>query len=356
MRNLEAIVCVAVVSFCISGCAVDAGGNGDNVPHAASQAINGQGGDSFRVGVTANSAGGSCIANDDSGARCNLRGAFNAAAHAQSPVTIDLLADSTVEEGEIDLPEPACGASYHVIVRGVENEPPKAIAGFGTSRFIRVPAGVTLDLVNVNISGFAASDEGGTILNYGTVNLSGATISESQVACDGVGAMNAEVSCGGGAISNHGTMTVGSGTRIEKNRVVATASTAAVTIATAIGGGIVSDGILTIEAGALFALNSAQATATSGAHGMPSGATASAFGGAIFNAGGKLAATAQDQSCSFFANTTWASASALEWAHPMSESRGGAIASVGGTFEVDPQACLFKGNAADVDFDVYSAP
>jgi hypothetical protein len=365
MRALSSIASFVVASVCVSGCSLDAGGTGSEAPRATTdQAMTGgrnettkrQNGDFFRVDLTANSAGGTCQVNTDSGGRCNLRAALAAAPRAQSPVTIELAIDSTIDFEEIVLEAPTTDSGYEVTIRSADAANPQNIIGFGSSRLFQVPAGVTLDMHDVYITGFAATGEGGAIVNHGTVHLHKVTLFDNRATCDGTGALQSEASCAGGAVANYGDLLVGSGTRFESNKVLATAMIAASPTSTAAGGAIVSYGNLVIDGAAVFALNYVTANAWPGEHPVTGVVTTNALGGAVYNAGGTMLVTGSNQSCNFFANQAWALATDLGGAAAVTNSRGGAIASVGGMLQVATGACEFKANGADQDSDIYYAP
>jgi hypothetical protein len=364
MRTRESVVSFFFASVCVSGCAVDVVGTGSEAPSATDQTMSQttptspkkQKGDYFRVDLSANSADGSCVPNGDSFGRCNLRGALAAAAHAESPVTIDLAVDSTIDAEPIVLAAPATDAGYEVIIRTPDTEPAKAITGFAASRFIEVPAGVLLDLHNVHISGFAAVGEGGAILNRGAVHLHQVTLFDNRVTCEAVGGLQAVVLCGGGAVANYGSLLVTDGTRIESNRVLATAMVAAFPTATAVGGAVVSYGNFVIDGDAVLAGNFVMADAWPGVHPVTGTVTANALGGAVYNAGGTMLVIGADQRCSFYSNRAIAQASGLHGEDTVMSSLGGAIASVGGMLEIGSSACGFSANSADQDADVYNAP
>jgi hypothetical protein len=364
MKTVEPIVSFAIALVCASGCTVDvpiSGVGSDESPSTASQATVGSTakktpGDFIRVDLAYNSAGGTCVVNGDSGGRCNLRGALAAAPRAESPVTIELAIDSTMDGDEYVMEAPLSDAGYEVVIRPACDAPAKAITGLGTSRFIQVPAGALLDLHDVTISGFAAKDEGGAILNYGTANLHGVTLSDNQVSCQSTGATREIVSCSGGAVANHGSMLIGAGTRFESNKVTATATVPTSPTATAMGGAIASDGNLVIDGAAVFALNYASGNADPGVEPVIGMISVTGLGGAVYNARGTVLVTGADQRCNFFANQAWAITPALDGVTVVSRSAGGAIASVGGMLEIASGACAFKGNGADMDADVHYEP
>jgi hypothetical protein len=363
MRASSSLVGLVFASVFVGACAVDATGASEQGAGTTDQAMS-EGNrtpeqrpapDFYRVDLVANSAGGTCFKNEDSGGRCNLRAALLAASLADGPTTIELAVDSTIDEGPIELAAPAPGKSYEVTIRSPEGEEPKAITGFAWSRFINVPSGVSLDLHNVVISGFAATDEGGAILNHGTVHLHKVTLFDNRTVCEGTGALQAFAPCGGGAVANYGSLLVNDGTRFESNRVLATAMIAAFPTATAVGGAVANYGNLVIDGQAVFAINFVSADAWPGDHPVTGMATANAFGGAVFNGGGTVLVKGVDQGCNFFGNQAWALASGLYGADTVTKSRGGAIASIGGMLEIGSGACQFKANGADEDSDVYNA-
>jgi hypothetical protein len=363
MKTLGSIVSFASALVCAAGCTVDVplSGVSTDSPGTTSQATVGSTmrktpGSVIRVDLAYNSAGGTCVVNGDSGGRCNLRGALAAAPRAEGPVTIELATDSTMDTDEYVMEAPLSDAGYEVVIRSTEDAPAKAIAGFGTSRFIQVPAGVLLDLHDVIISGFAAKDEGGAILNYGTLHLHNVTLSDNQTSCQSTGATREIVSCRGGAVANHGSMLIGAGTRFESNKVVATATVPTSPTATAVGGAVVSDGNLVIDGAAVFALNYVAANAEPGVEPVIGMMSVTALGGAVYNSGGTLLVTGSDQRCNFFANQAWAITPGLDGVTVVAISQGGAIASVGGMLEIASGACAFKGNGADEDADVHYLP
>jgi len=363
--RLESIVSSAALSLVVSGCAMDVAAPGNQNPQGTDQVISGaespdprrQVGDMFWVDLSANSADGTCVANADPGGRCNLRGALAAAPRANSPVTIVLSVDSTIDFDEIVLEAPAKHCGYEITIRVPIGDDPKAITGFGTSRFIRVPEGVTLNLNDVVITGFAAGDEGGAILNRGTVTLNNMTLFDNRTVCEGTGGLQAVALCGGGAVANYGSLLVTGGTRLEGNRVLSKATTAAFPTATAVGGAIVSYGNLVIDGAAVFTLNFLMADASPGVHPMTGTATAIALGGAVYNSGGTMLVKGSNQSCSFVTNNAWAQPSGgLNCGDVVANSRGGAIASIGGMLQIGTGACEMTNNGADQDPDVYYAP
>jgi hypothetical protein len=363
MKTLGSIVSFAIFSVFAAGCVanVTSGIGNEDEPGTSAQATTGSTkkehtGDYFRVDLSANSADGSCVANGDSGGRCNLRRALAAAPRAESPVTIELTVDSTIDMEEIVLQAPVSDSGYEVVIRSSGAGPAKTITGFGASRFIHVPARVMLDMHDVVISGFAAVGEGGAILNYGTVHLHGVTLSDNQATCESSGATREIVSCSGGAAANHGNMLVGSGTRFESNKVIAKATTASSPTATAVGGAIVSYDNLVIDGAAVFALNYVSANAEPGVDPVTGMIAVTALGGAIYNSGGTLLVTGSDQRCNFFANQAWAIDPDLAGVTVVADSRGGAIGSVGGMLQIASDACAFKGNGANEDADVHFIP
>jgi hypothetical protein len=364
MKTLESIGSLVVASVLLSGCSFDVSTTGSEAPRVTDQAMTGathetpktQGGDFFRVDLTANSTRGTCQVNTDSGGRCNLRGALAAAPRAKSPVTIEFAVDSTIDFEEIVMEAPVTDAGYEVIIRGADAANPQNIIGFGSSRFLQVPAGVTLDMHNVYITGFAAEGEGGAIINRGTLHLHTVTLFDNRATCEGTGALQAVTSCSGGAVANYGNLLVSAGTRFESNRVLGTAMIAAFPTSTVAGGAIVSYGNLVIDGGAVFALNYVTAEAWPGEHPVTGIATTTALGGAVYNAGGTMLVKGSNQECNFFANQAWALATEAYGVQTATNSRGGAIASVGGMLQIATGACEFKANGADQDSDVYYAP
>jgi len=309
----------------------------------------GAGGTRFVVDLGADSSTGACVANGDSGGRCNLRAVVLAAGSASGPVTIDLAVDSTIDAGSIAVTPAASGAS-DVVIEPAPGGASRAVTGNGMSRLFEIASGARLAIAHVAITGFSAVDSGAAILNRGALVLDGATIAGNTTHCFGVGAMTAFATCAGGAIDNAGNLTLGGGTTFSRNTVSADASTAMYTTASAQGGAIVSSGAIAIVGPVTFTGNAASASAHSGVHPTPiGGASASASGGAIAN-GGTLTGTAPAGSCRFSGNAASAEGSTPRGETTLS-SAGGAIANTG-TLSLPEGVCGFSGNEAQKGSDV----
>jgi hypothetical protein len=306
-------------------------------------------GDRFVVDLGTDSTTGLCAANARSHGRCNLRAALAAAQGATGPVTIKLTSDSTVTEGQMSVVPPSSGASSILIETGPDHGA-HAITGTANGRLLEVASTATLELRNLSIANFTAEDSGAAILNDGTVDLEGVTLSSNTVRCVGVGALTAFATCSGGAVANTGTMTIGGGTAFSNNTVTADASTASYTTAWAGGGAILSSGTLSIVGPVSFIGNSAVAEATSGYHEAPiGGATATASGGAIDNSGTVSIAGAAG-SCQFQQNSASASGSTI-YGTTTTSSAGGAIENTG-TLQIAPGVCVFSDDSAQTNPDI----
>ena len=219
------------------------------------------------------------------------------------------------------------------------------IAGTATSRLFTIASGATLALEDVSVSGFQAQD-GGAIVNQGTLAVVRSVFRNNKSLCSGSGAMTAFATCGSGAIANSGTLTLGDDTLFDTNVSKASATTASYTTASTSGGAIGSSGTLTIDGSVTFQHNSAIAEALSGIH--PSaigGAWATASGGAIASLGGTLTVTAAARGrCAFLSNDATANAASVYGTATPSSTGGGVAAS--GTVTGIPDGCVFTGNTA----------
>jgi hypothetical protein len=215
-----------------------------------------------------------------------------------------------------------------------------------------VNASANLTLKNLSIANFAAQDSGAAILNSGTLDLEGVTVSNNSTSCFDVGAMTAFATCSGGAVDNSGTMTLGGGTTFTNNSVSARAETASFTNAWSAGGAIINSGTLSIVGPVLFSGNSAVALAISGIHPAPiGGAIATASGGAIYNTGTlTFADVPQGRDFTpiyiFLENAASATGSTIFGSTTL-ESRGGAIENLG-TLQLSPVDAVFSGNSAQI--------
>ncbi len=315
---------------------------------ALAQYTAGSGGAHFIVDLGADSTTGVCVANGDSAGRCNLRAAILAAKTWTGAVAIDLAVDSTVTGGQIEV---AAGPGS-VVIESTPGGAAHAVTGAGTSRLLAVDSGVTLILDQLSITNFTAQDSGGAIVNDGSIDLEGVTLSGNATTCSGTGAMTAFATCSGGAIASSGKLALGGGTTITNNNVTADAWTASYTTAWAGGGAVLSSGTLAITGPVTFSGNAANAGANSGYHEEPiGGADASAAGGAIYNTG-TLSVTAPAGSCQFTGNSANATGETVYGTAALT-SQGGAIENTG-TLLIPPGACVFSGNTAQTGADIDS--
>jgi len=297
----------------------------------------------FVVDAPNDGTSGHCVPNGASNGQCNLRAAILAAQSAGA-ATIDLAVDSTVDGGQITL------GTGTLVLESAPGGAAHAITGAGTSRLFVVPSGANATVRNLTITGFRGFDQGAAILNQGALDLEGVTVEGNVTRCEETGAMTAYVTCSAGAIASTGSLTLGGGTTFANNSVVANASTASFTNASAMGGAITSSGTLAIVGPVTFAGNAALATATSGFHPAPiGGADAAASAGAIFNSG-TLTVTAPAGTCQFTKNVANATASTPNGTATFT-SHGGAIVNTG-TVQIPAGACVFTGNRADEGADI----
>jgi hypothetical protein len=302
----------------------------------------------FVVDLGVDSTTGTCVANGDSGGQCNLRAALLAAKTSTGAVTIDLSVDSSVNAGQIEV---AAGPNS-IVIESAPGGAAHAITGAATSRLLVVDSGAIVTIEQLSITSFTAEDSGGAIVNNGSLDLEGVTLSGNTTTCTGTGAMTAFANCSGGAIASSGTLTFGGGTTVSNNNVTADAWTASYTTAWAGGGAVLSSGTIAITGPVTFSGNAANAGASSGYHPDPiGGADASAAGGAIYNTG-TLSVTAPAGSCQFTGNTASATGETVYGTATLT-SQGGAIENTG-TLLIPPGACVFSGNAAQTGADIDS--
>jgi hypothetical protein len=301
----------------------------------------------FVVDRADDSSDGVCVAGQGATGGCNLRAALRAAAGASGPVTIELVVDASITQGQLAV----AAGSVSVIARR-----PHRIDGNESSRLFSVASGAALTLRGLTISHFVSFD-GGAIENRGTLALDGTVLADNAVRCSGVGAQTAFATCSGGAIANYGQLSIGGGTRFENNSVSAQASTASFTTSSSSGGAIVSSGSIVIDGPVAFAHNTASANSVSGVHPLPVGdANASAGGGAIYSAGGSLTFTGGALGhCSFVSNAALATAISIHSQPGTASSSGGAIFALG-TLVLPANGCTFQDNQALTDPDVHSQP
>lgn len=208
-----------------------------------------------------------------------------AVAHAQDGDTIQLTA---AIKGPIVLTQGELILSRDVTIESVPSRTP-TISGGATSRIFEVAAGAQVSLVNLKISGgngladntdgaTFADGNGGAILNFGTLTVSGCTLSGNSGTATNANGFNAF----GGAILNDGGAVSVSNSTVSNNSA-------------ANGGGIADFGALTVIGG-LFTGNSAVgggALSITGAATVTgatvSNNTADSVGGGIFFFSGTLA-------------------------------------------------------------------
>ncbi len=193
-----------------------------------------------------------------------------AVAHAHSGDTILLTAaiksPIVLTNGELLL-------SQNVTIESVPGKTP-SISGDGLSRVFEISAGASVNLINLNIidgNGIAnnpdgaPTDEGngGGILNYGTLTVSGCTLSGNTATAN---AANGYYDFGGAIFSNNGALTI-IGSTLSSNTAVnggGISEFGAVTvigctflndIGTQVGGGLTVSGTVTVT-GSTFAGNS----------------------------------------------------------------------------------------------------
>jgi hypothetical protein len=299
------------------------------------------------VDTAADGLDGVCTTDGASAGTCNLRAAFALAATTEGDTTITLGADATIDNGEIVV---AAGAG-RVTVLGASG---KTIRGNGGSRFLQIQEGARVALDGVTITGFS-NPFGGAVVNSGELSLARTTFTSNTARCFATGAMTANATCGAGAISNAGTLTLGDDTLFENNIAESVASSAAFTTSSATAGAIGNSSTLTFDGSVVFRWNLVRAEASSGFHPMPGGAFASSAGGAIFN-GGTLDVTANGaQRCRFQENDATAQATTPGTGDARPTSRGGAIAGGGGTM-TGIDTCKFQQNGALTEPNVSPTP
>ena len=303
------------------------------------------------VDQTADSLSGNCQKGVTG--QCNLRAAVKEAQTIGGNLTIALANDAIIDQGQI-LIAPLPPKKLELTIKGQNGM--QSISNAGYSRLFQVDQLAKVNLENLIISKFQAYD-GGAVLNYGTMKLKGTVFRENKANCFGTGAMTAFATCGGGAFSNAGKITLGDGTLFEDNEAKAVASTASFTTSSSFGGAIASSGTIILDGIVAFNRNAAIAEATSGFHPMPNGgASSTASGGAISNFGGTLKVTnAGKGKCLFHQNVASAIAS-TPYGTATSASLGGAIASIGGTVQGLPAGCAYQGNTALTDPDTHIVP
>jgi hypothetical protein len=277
--------------------------------------------------------------------RCNLRAAVSAALLSPVKVTIELQSDSLVELGPIAI-DPA--SALDLTITASEQ---RRIDGLGFTRLFAIGAQANLKLDNVVIENFRDFD-GGALTNAGTLSITRTTFSLNTAYCSGVGAMTAFATCGGGAISNSGSLTIGAGSRFVENEARAEAWTASFTNASAFGGAIASSGSILVNGSVEFLDNRSTALAQSGIHPGPGGAWASSLGGAILSGGSLTFVGDAIGHCTISNNGASATASAVSPYIGTSSSAGGAIYT-SGELVLPSGACLFSDNQADSDSDVH---
>ncbi len=312
------------------------------VPAAAKKPLN------LVVDLATDSATGVCRQKPNG--KCNLRAAIAKAVEHSGIVNITLAVDSQITGGVINITAPA--ETLAPFVLSISSDLPRAVTGNGSSALFNISSNVNVNLLNVNISQFAAYDAG-AITNAGNLSLVASSLTDNKASCFGNGAMTAFATCYAGAVLNSGTLTLGEGSRIERNRVDATAGAAANTNANASGGAIVSSGTLVFDGNVLFADNVANAASQPGYHGnMPGGSYAAASAGALANSGAIEITANGEGKCQFVRNQAIAVANAPVNGQTVQSSRGGAI-STNPLANVDlATACTFEANAADQDADV----
>lgn len=280
---------------------------------------------------------------------CNLRAAV-AEALKQDGSVIDVLVDSEITQGHIVIS--ASAKALHPLRIQGRGEGQRRIVGNGLSRLFDITETSSVQLSGLYITQFR-SFEAGAIVNRGSLDIENSSFFANRVACFGSGAMTAYATCGAGAISNGGLITLNNGSLFEKNEVVATASTASFTNASGSGGAISSGGTILLDGEVVFESNSVTSEAFSGIHPMPAGgADAKAWGGAIYSFNGTIEVMDTGfGKCRFSNNVAQADAS-TPFGTASLTSQGGAVYASGGTIQLLTQACVFEGNQAaeDVDF------
>jgi hypothetical protein len=290
--------------------------------------------------------------------RCNLRAAVTTAMKTEGESRIILNVNSTITLGEISIFKVTPIQDPHITIQGsITGLRRKVIAGSGTSRLFNVSGNSFLVLSNLEVSGFSVtndpSDEfptqGGAILNDGILLLQDAVLANNSVVCSASDDFMAAVSCSGGAIVNHGQLSVAEGGAVFADNKVVTQASAQFASAFAGGGAIFSDGFeISLFGGpVLFRGNVVEAVANGGVPGGKSSARAE--GGAINSSGLLVVSDGAVGACSFENNAADVTATDPE----DTVSRGGAIFAIRDFTDIPQGACTFSGNRAKIDPDVH---